>query len=148
MQYYDNRHCVLPKDLYETFDIKKHVKIKRDLVQSKYGEHSKKGLCCKVLLYCFYLILLDIIENNATFVFPVRGRECVLHVVPCFDEDFLEAMQRGKFKGIDFLASNFTGYSLELRWQYAEGFRRKPVFINKTWKEKFYNYINSGKKYY
>ena len=144
---YKTGYCFTAKELFDTFNLKM-LKIKRDVVQKKYGVHSKQDFCASVLLYCFYLILLDIIENNITFVLPTRNRESVIQVKPFFEDEFKEAYQNGKFKGIDFLNSNFTGYQLMFRYKYDGGFREKSIYINNNIKSRFYELINQGKVYY
>ena len=109
---YNTSYAFNASDLFETFD-KKQLKIKRTVVQDKYGVNRKQYLCASVLVYCFYLILLDIIENNITFVLPLfNGREATIYVRPLVGEEFKQARQRGAFSEIDVLATNFTGYGL------------------------------------
>lgn len=145
--YYKTGFCFVAKDMYDTFNLKQ-LKIKRDTVTKKYGCHSKQDFCGSVLLYCFFLILLDIIENNVTFVLPTRGKDAKIHVRSYSGDDFKRAYSKGKFAGIDFLESDFTGYQLEYRYKTSLGERYKPIYISKNMKDRFYELINEGKKYY
>ena len=111
MRYYTG-YCFTAYDLFETFN-KKQLKIRRDIVQNKYGVNKKQLFCASVLVYCFYLILLDIIENNVTFVLPLlNNKTATIYAKPVTGEDFKIARQRGAFADIDFLKTNFTGYQL------------------------------------
>ncbi len=110
--HYKTGYCFNAYDLFETFN-KRELKIKREVVQGKYGVNKRQVLCASVLVYCFYLILLDIIENNITFVLPLKNnREASIYARPIVGEDFKLARQRGAFAGIDILASNFIGYQI------------------------------------
>lgn len=145
---YHTGYCFCAYDLYETFN-KKQLKIRRDIVQKKYGVNKKQRLCASVLIYCFYLIILDIIENNITFVLPLfNNRDASIYARPIVGDDFKKARQRGAFADIDILASNFTGYQLTYSWSSKNGYRYKPIYINKRFKDVFYKHINNGKQYY
>ena len=147
MTYYTS-YCFTAYDIFSTFN-KKQLKIKRDLIQKKYGCNKKQSFCAKVFSYCFYLILLDIIENNATFVLPLfNNKQAMIHVRPIRGEEFKIARQRGAFADIDFLSSNFTGYQLTFTWESSSGQKQKPIYINKRFKDIFYKHINEGKQYY
>lgn len=99
-------------DLFETFN-KKQLKIKREVVQKKYGVNKRQLLCASVLVYCFYLILLDIIENNVTFVLPLfNNKHASIYIRPIVGEALKTARQRGAFADIDLLVTNFTGYQI------------------------------------
>ena len=142
-------HAFRAYDLYETFN-KKQLKIRRDVCTKKYGTNKKQGICVQVLIYCFYLILLDIIQNNITFVLPLfNNRHASIYVRPIVGEEFKKARQYGAFEDIDFLATNFTGYQLTYSWETTGGnIRYKPIYINKRFKDVLYDYINQGKQYY
>lgn len=146
IRYYTS-YCFNACDLYDTFNLKQ-LKIRRDTVTKKYGVHSKQDFCKQVLLYCFYLILLDIIENNVTFVLPTGSRESEIQVKSYTGDELKKMIANGKFAGIDFYESDFTGYQLTYRYKSSTGFKTKPIYINERHKQRFYELINSGKKYY
>ena len=141
-------HCFFAKDLFETFN-KKQLKIKREVVQKKYGVNKRQALCASVFIYCMYLIILDIIKNNITFVLPLfNGKNAFIYMKPVRGEDFKKARQRGAFAGIDILASNFTGYQLTYEWEAPSGIRNKPAYISRQFKDMLYENINKGKQYF
>ena len=147
MRYYTG-YCFTAYDLFETFN-KKQLKIRRDTVQNKYGVNKKQLFCASVLIYCFYLILLEIIENNVIFVLPLlNNKTATIYVRPITGDEFKIARQRGAFADIDILGSNFTGYQLTYSWLTDSGYRYKPIYINKRFKDIFIQYINEGKQYY
>lgn len=98
------------------------------------------------------LILNDIIENNATFKVPPLGYyKGEIHFEPVTGSEFRDLRTKGKFQGIDFLETIFTGYQLYL---YLSGkrdnflARRKfPIYISSFYKKKFENLVNQGKTY-
>ena len=146
MRYYTG-YCFTAYDLFETFN-KKQLKIRRDTVQNKYGVNKKQLFCASVLIYCFYLILLDIIENNVTFVLPTGNKEAVLQVKQFEGDIFKKMRQRGCFDRIDVVMSNFKGYQIYFRYQLKDGYREKPIYINEKIKKLFIDNINNGKQYY
>ena len=92
---------------------------------------------------------MDIIQNNATFVFPLfNHKSAQMHVMPITGEGLKYARQHGAFQDIDLLCSNFTGYQLTLTWEKRGKYVHKPIYINKRFKDVFIQYINQGKQYY
>ena len=64
---------------------------------------------------------------------------------------FEDVYAKGKFKGVDFLESLFTGYQLYL-YIHGKGdnflHRRKfPVYFDKYFRDKLIKYTNEGKTY-
>lgn len=106
-------HCFTAKDIYDSAQKSKwginmkHVRAyKQDMIRE---------LCAQIFTYFFYLVILDIIENNVTFVLPMdkRGNRNSNISVKCFDGEAFQRLYRaGSFQGIDFLSSNFKGYRL------------------------------------
>lgn len=98
------------------------------------------------------IILNDIIENNNTFKLPSLGYQGgEIHFEPVKGEEFKELRAKGKFSGIDFLETLFTGYQLYL---YIHGkrdnflHRRKiPIYMSRYYRNKLENLVNSGKTY-
>ena len=146
---HDLSYCFSPIELFDTFNTKQ-LKIRKDVVQKKYGLNKKQRICASVLIYCFYLILLDIIENNVTFVLPLfNGKRASIYARPIVGEDFKRARQHGAFKDIDVIASNFTGYQITYSWQSKDGsYTYKPCYISKAFKDAFIDNINKGKQYF
>ena len=98
------------------------------------------------------IILNDIIENNVTFKVPsfqYYGGE--IHFEPVTGSEFERLRAKGKFAGVDFLETLFTGYQLYL---YIHGkrdnflARRKiPIYISSNYKSRMEDLINNGKTY-
>ena len=61
------------------------------------------------------VIINDIIENNVTFKVPsLQSKGGEIHFEPVTGEEFKDLKAKGKFSGIDFLETLFTGYQLYL----------------------------------
>ena len=57
--------------------------------------------------------ILTLADNNVTFEFPLTGGHSANIYVKCFqDEEFYNLYAKGKFRGIDFLKSEFKGYQI------------------------------------
>lgn len=149
MSFINSSFCFTSYDIFSTFNLKQ-LKIKRTTVQDKYGCNKKQSFCATVFTYCCYLILLDIIQNNATFVLPLfNSRFACIHIIPIKGERLQKARQAGAFQDIDLLMSNFTGYQLNFTWENKYNSRQnKPIHINKRFKDVLIKYINEGKQYY
>lgn len=98
------------------------------------------------------IIINDIIENNSTFKLPsfkYNGGE--IHYEPVKGEEFKELRAKGKFKGIDFLETLFTGYQLYLYYhgKYDNFLARHkvPIYISNYEKQKMEELANNGKTY-
>ena len=97
-------------------------------------------------------ILNDIVENNVTFKIQGVGYQGgELHMEAITGPEFERVKKNGKFEGVDFLKSFFTGYQMYL---YIHGkrdnflHRRKfPVYMNRILREKLVKYTNEGKTY-
>lgn len=98
------------------------------------------------------IILNDIIENNSTFKLPSLGYYGgEIHFESVNGSEFERLRAKGKFTGIDFLETLFTGYQLYLFLHgKRDNFlaRRKfPIYISKHYKQKMEKLANEGKVY-
>ena len=145
---YATNHAFTPKELFDNCNLKE-LNIPKKIFTDKYKADTLREFCGQVLAYCFYLIILDIIENNITFVLPlVAGRNAYIYAKPFEGELFQKMYQGGCFRGIDFLLSNFTGYQLVMHYKSKNEDREKQIYISNNLKDKFYERINNGQKYY
>ena len=98
------------------------------------------------------VILNDIIENGSTFKVPsFQYWKGEIHFEAVKGSEFERLRAKGKFSGIDFLETLFTGYQLYL---YISGkndnvlARRKfPIYISKKYKQRMEELANQGKTY-
>lgn len=124
----------------------------KTLIKNYKTKQAQKQKIKQVFRTGVELILKDIIENNSTFKLPSLGYYGgEIHFEAIKGSEFKDLREKGKFAGIDFLETLFTGYQLYL---YLHGkrdnflSRRKfPIYINKFYKEKLEKLVNSGKTY-
>ena len=144
---YRTDYCFTSMDLFDS-KYKKKLGINMKHVRA-YKQDMIKELCSQIFTYFFYLVVLDIIENNVTFVIPVTSNKMGRISVKCYEgEAFQNMYRKGCFNGIDFLASNFKGYRLMFQYEAKGDIREKSIYINGALKQKFYDNINKGKVYY
>lgn len=145
---YKTGYCFTSRDLYDGWDCSQ-VGVKRKIYREKYKWRLVEDMFGAIFLYFMSMVLMDIIENNVTFALPLKGNRHAMIHVKVFDGDQFQRMYAGgKFVGIDFLSSLFRGYQLFFHYNYREGERDKPIYINNKMKERFYAHINAGKEYY
>ena len=124
----------------------------KSLIQKFRTKVEKRRKVKQVFRTGVEVILNDIIENGNTFKTPSLGYYGgELHYEPIKGEEFKDLRAKGKFSGIDFLETMFTGYQLYL---YVHGKRdnflarkKYPVYVNKYYKEKMETLVNQGKTY-
>ena len=132
------------KDLFVRFPYNKcKYLFKRKGTKQRVNQIFKTGL---------EVIVNDIVENGVTFKLPgfqYYGGE--FHFEPITGEEFKRVRSKGKFKGIDFLETLFTGYQL---YFYSHGkkdnflFGKKiPIYLSGRFKKRIEQLANAGKTY-
>ena len=144
---YKNDYCFTNKDLFENLDINS-LNLPKYLWKNKHKD-TRTEYITNVFMECFQMILLDIIENNATFVLPLFGnKEGCFYVKKIDGEEFKKVRQNGGFSEIDFLKTNFCGYQLRFQYTTSRGIGERQIHVSSPLKEMFINNINNGNKYY
>ena len=140
-------HSFYARDLFESFDIKGKVHLNQKIVKKKYGVDRLQYLCVSVFIYCFYITLLDIIENNANFTLPLyRGKRAQIYCKEYTGEELQKMASIGKFKDQDLVKQNFVGYGLVYVCDYSNVAAVKPIHLDNTLKQKFYNRMLNERK--
>lgn len=138
MDRYPTAHAFLAHDLFETFK-DKGLHVKRNDYRPPAdggGGHApgwwqnKKYFYGAIFAYCLYLVLLDVIEKNVTFVLPTQSRRVYIHVQPVRGEELLKEISRGRYKGLDILSSDFTANKLRFRYALKDGWSDKPIYVS------------------
>lgn len=144
---YISQHALVCGDLFLNSEPSEWG-VNETLVRKKH-RRGRKTFCGYVFAYFMMLVFLDIIENNVTFEFPTKKSSKAFLYVKCIDGDrFKKEYSIGRFRGIDFLASNFKGYQIYYQYHSKNFMNEKPVYISEEFKNLFYNNINQGKQYY
>lgn len=116
----------------------------------KLTDLKRKKLASNIFHDCFYEILLDIIENNSTFVLPLRyGNYAEICMKQYSQDEFKDLYTKGKFNDIDFVLSQFTGNQLVFNYKTRlSSLKEKPIYVNKYLKKRILENTNSAKQYY
>lgn len=132
------------KDLYKRFPDrmpKKWDPVKRG--------KTRKEICEKIFADVFFEILLDIIENNVTFVLPLRwGEHAEISMDTIEGEEFKKMYKKGSFNDVDFVLSGFTAHRLKYTYKKGKQTRWKHIYINKALSKLLTKHTNEGKVYY
>lgn len=95
--------------------------------------------------YFMYLVIKDVIEQQATFKLPpMREGNCWIEMVPVSGDDFIKARQNGAFQDVDFLISDFTGYQLTFRKSNRYGHWRKRIYVSSKYRDRITELTNKG----
>lgn len=124
----------------------------KSLVKQYKTKYLKRQKIKQVFRTSVEVILNDIIENNNTFKLPPLGYfGGEIHFEPVTGSEFERLRAKGKFSGIDFLETFFTGYQLYL---YLHGKRdnflhrkKYPIYMSRDFREKLTDLVNNGKTY-
>lgn len=130
------------EDLFINFDNKKLKTTCKQCLELVHEEH-KDVLVRKVFKDAFKIVAIDAIENNVTFELPLGSKKANIHVTKVSENDFVKARQKGAFKKVDYLASNFSGNQLTYNYNTIS----KNIYLNKDLRERLVNYTNQGKQY-
>lgn len=104
------------------------------------------GVCGRVFKYAMYLVVKDIIENKTMFRFPT-STGATLQMMATSGEDFIKARQNGAFEDVDFLASNFTAYTLQLEVKTRYHTWYKRVYVTHLFRDRIVELTNKGESW-
>ncbi len=140
-------HSFYARDLFETFDIKGKVHLSQKIVKKKYGVDRLQYLCVSVFIYCFYITLLDIIENNANFTLPLyRGKRAQIYCKEYVGDELMKLRKCGKFSDQDMLKQNFVGYGLVYMCDCVNEPMIKSIYVSDSLKKRLYDRVIKGPK--
>ena len=141
-------HTFSAQDIFHNFPINK-LKMDYDTVRKIYSDGDKRSLSASIFSKGMQLIVEDIIENNVHFLLPTLGsNEAYLYMNKTSGNDFRRAFKNGKWRDVDFLTSNFTGYQLALSVKSTKRPEKiKPVYLGYRHKDRITELTNEGKRY-
>lgn len=111
---------------------------------------DRKVLAAKIFEDCFHMILLDIINNNVTFVLPLKfGNYGEISMKSFSEENFKEVYKKGKFNDLDYVLTQFTGNQLAFRYT-KPGYdaSEKLIYVDSSLKSLITKNTYEGKQYY
>lgn len=140
-------HGLTPEDLY-TNAPKKIIDRKWRWFIKHYGSTtSYEDAISDPFKYTIGLVLNRVLDERVRFKLPVN---CDAY----FDFEIINGdrfelqRQNGRFQEIDFIESDFTGYSLRYYFKAKAYQKHYPIYLGGDLKQKFLSGINSGIKYY
>lgn len=141
-------HSFTCHDIFMNFPVRK-LKMTPEQCKKAYSDGSKRDLAASIWMSSVRLIIDDIIENNTQFKLPGMGRtQSYIQMKRTEGDDFKKAFRRGKWRDVDFIASNFCGYQLQFVMESKKRTRReKPIYLATRDKDKITEYTNQGKQY-
>lgn len=123
----------------------------KNLIKLYKEKYKKRQKVKQVFRTGVEIIINDIIENNSSFQLPsLTYQKGEIHFEPITGSEFKRLREKGKFSGIDFLETIFTGYQLYL---YVYGKKNKflakktPIYLSGHYKHKLEELANNGKTY-
>ena len=97
-------HSCTIKDLFANFPTNK-LKLTKS---GRFIDH-KKRFAASIFITCMQIIIQDIIDNNTQFKLPPVGKGSSYIQMKRFkDKEFKKLYKAGRWRDVDFLASNFT----------------------------------------
>lgn len=141
-------HAFSAKNLFENFPVRK-LKMSVDQCKSIYSDGSKRDLAESVFLDSVEMVVDDIIDNNTHFKFPGLGKtQAYLYMKRTSGDKFRKAFKKGKWKDVDFITSNFSGYQLALRMESEKRLpREKSIYLAPNDRNRISTNTNLGKQY-
>lgn len=119
--YHTNFSTFTPKDLFQTYDFSKLKHLDQSVLKACNHAKNKNVLGGKLFARMFGMIVKDIIANNGAFQLPTNKRTSYIQLKAITGDMFVNMYRNGSFNGLDFLASNYTGYEFILRWLSKDG---------------------------
>lgn len=141
-------HSFSTQEIFHNFPIKK-LQMTYDDVREIYSDGDKRSLAASIFNKGMELIINDIIENNVHFLLPTLGtNEAFLYMKKTSGKDFKNAVKHGKWRDVDFLTSNFSGYQLSLKVKSKKRPEKdKTIYVDSAHKNRITELTNEGKRY-
>lgn len=137
-------HAFNLRQLYQKFPLKK-LKINCKQCKELIGTEHREQLISNIFIECYKTILNDVINNNVAFSLPTGNRKSEITVQRVIEEAFKNLRRAGKWRDVDFLTSNFTGYQVILKMYHPKRpTREKIIYTTKELKDQLTNYTNTG----
>ena len=135
------------RNLLDNFPYKKlHITCKK--CKSITGDNHRNLIVEKVFKESIKLVISDIVNNNVTFWLPLTGsKRCNIHMRRVQGNEFKNLRRGGKWRDIDIINSNFSGYQLSLFMLGNRTPRVKSIYLNKKFRTIISNNTNNGMSY-
>lgn len=141
-------HAFTGNDLFENFPVNK-LKMTKQQCLEVYSDGNKRDLAEQIFIKSVQMVVNDIIDNNIHFKLPGIGKtQAYIYMKRIEGKDFKKAFKNGKWNDVDFIASNFSGYQLNLEMQSGKRLpRQKMIYLSNKDKQRIVDNTNKGKQY-
>ena len=141
-------HAFYLHDMFMNFPVRK-LKMSVEQCREIYSDGNKRDLAASIFARTMQIIINDIIDNNVHFKFPGLGRtQAYLFMKRTEGNKFKKAFKNGKWRDVDFIMSNFSGYQLTFQIQSKKGLpKEKSIYLSSKDKQKITDNTNNGKQY-
>lgn len=141
-------HAFNGEDLFREFPVDK-LKMSVEQCKEVYSDGSKRDLAKSIFITHVQMVIDDIIDNNTHFKLPGLGRtQAYIYMKRTEGQKFKKAFKNGKWRDVDFITSNFSGYQLTLDMQSEKGLpREKSIYLSSKDKQRIIDHTNNGKQY-
>lgn len=111
-------------------------------------DRHRKFILGRIFRYQLKLVIEDIIHNNITYWLPLTGKvKSCLKMKRVKGDEFKRKRQKGKWRNVDILSSNFTGCQIELSLLGKRTPRYKYVYLKPYYRDLIDKYTNEGMNY-
>lgn len=141
-------HAFTGKNLFENFPVEK-LKMTSEQCREIYSDGNKRDLAEQIFIRSMQMVVDDIIDNNVHFKLPGLGRtQAYMYMKRTEGSKFKKAFKNGKWRDVDFITSNFSGYQLALEMQSEKRLpRQKAIYLSAKDKQRIIDNTNNGKQY-
>lgn len=145
---YATGHAFSAKDMFMNLPVRK-LKMSVEQCKEIYSDGNKRDLAEQIFIRHLQMVIDDIIDNNVHFKLPGLGRtQSYMYMNRVSDDKFKKAFKNGKWRDVDFITSNFSGYQLVLELQSEKRLPRvKPIYLAPRDKQRITDNTNNGKQY-
>ena len=141
-------HAFSSHDMFINFPVEKLKMTKEECIDT-YSDGNKRDLAASIFNRSVQMVVDDIIDNNIHFKLPGLGRtQAYIYMKRTEGDKFKKAFKNGKWRDVDFIMSNFSGYQLTLGMESEKRLpREKPIYLSAKDKQRIVDNTNMGKQY-
>ena len=141
-------HTFSGKQIFHNFPVRK-LKMSKQQCVDIYSDGNKKDLAASIFTRAVEVVVDDIIKNNVHFKLPPIGpNQAFIYMDKVSGDQFKKAFRRGKWRDVDFITSNFTGYQLALEIDSVHKIqKKKTIYLAPRDRDKITEQTNLGKQY-
>lgn len=144
---YATGYAMNTNDLFLSFPTSK-MKLTTQKCEELIGNRHKETIAKSVFKSAVGLVIEDIINNGNIFELPTRSKQAQLKMKRVDGDDFIRFRKAGKWRDVDFIASDFAGYHMVMEFQTGGVLREKEVYLDKQHRDIITENTNNGKVYY